>query len=100
MLPPRLRTEIEKKMVLGIVFFSNFCAEVWAEAMVTKDRTIDTERIFLMVVQAWAFIFQTLSLRFGGLVAHSGSHGASFVRLGGLCGPSWPSRPIMQGFPG
>ena len=86
-------------MVLGIVFF-NFCAQVWAEAMVTKDRTIDTERIFLMVVQAWAFIFQTLSLRFGGLVAHSGSHGASFVRLGGLCGPSWPSRPIMQGFPG
>ena len=88
-------------MVLGIVFFFfNFCAQVWAEAMVTKDRTIDTERIFLMVVQAWAFIFQTLSLRFGGLVAHSGSHGASFVRLGGLCGPSWPSRPIMQGLPG
>ena len=87
-------------MVLGIVFFFNFCAQVWAEAMVTKDRTIDTERIFLMVVQAWAFIFQTLSLRFGSLVAHSGSHGASFVRLGGLCGPSWPSRPIMQGFPG
>ena len=100
MLPPRLCTEIEKKMVLGIVFFFNFCAQVWAQAMVPKDRTNDTERICLMVVEARAFIFQTLSLHFGSLVAHSGSHGASFVRLGGFFGPSWPSRPIMQGIPG
>ena len=50
-----------------------------------------------LILEALGLILEALGHHFRGLGPHLGGLGASFLRLGGVCGPSWLSKTISKG---